>query len=35
VIKVEPLTGDVMRFYFLKYTASSRGKQVIALDLES
>jgi crotonobetainyl-CoA:carnitine CoA-transferase CaiB-like acyl-CoA transferase len=34
VIKVEPLNGDVMRFYFLKYTASSRGKRVIALDMK-
>jgi crotonobetainyl-CoA:carnitine CoA-transferase CaiB-like acyl-CoA transferase len=35
VIKVEPLSGDVMRFYFLKYTASSRGKRVIALDMKN
>jgi crotonobetainyl-CoA:carnitine CoA-transferase CaiB-like acyl-CoA transferase len=34
VIKIEPLNGDVMRFYFLKYTASSRGKRVIALDMK-
>jgi crotonobetainyl-CoA:carnitine CoA-transferase CaiB-like acyl-CoA transferase len=34
VIKVEPLAGDVMRNYFLKFTASSRGKRIIALDLK-
>jgi crotonobetainyl-CoA:carnitine CoA-transferase CaiB-like acyl-CoA transferase len=34
VVKIEPLTGDVMRNYFLKFTASSRGKRIIALDLK-
>ncbi|WP_454883119.1 CoA transferase [Sphingomonas oryzagri] len=35
VIKVESLSGDIMRFYFLKYTASSRGKKVLALDIKA
>ena len=34
VVKIEPIGGDPMRFYFLKFTGSSRGKRVIELDLK-
>jgi crotonobetainyl-CoA:carnitine CoA-transferase CaiB-like acyl-CoA transferase len=34
VIRVEALTGDVFRFYKLKFTASNRGKRVIAIDMK-
>lgn len=35
VIKVETPGGDVMRRYFRAYTASSRGKRSLAVDLKS
>ena len=35
VLKVEPIGGDPMRFYFLKFTGSSRGKRVIELNLKT
>jgi crotonobetainyl-CoA:carnitine CoA-transferase CaiB-like acyl-CoA transferase len=35
VIKVEPISGDPMRVYFRKFTASSRGKRVIAVNMKT